>query len=110
MPPTLFSADMEINLMKFYEQVWVRASGSTLKASEKYSLVAEKLNVTGKVEGWREVTGNKVATKIDTLRVSNALYYSSRFRQKRRTCCIQETGQEQHPSSSSLKYNFKPRA
>ena len=42
MPPALFSKDMEIQLMTIYEEVWVRASGSTLRSAEKYALVAEK--------------------------------------------------------------------
>ena len=69
MPPILFSKEMEMNLLLFYEHVWARASGSTvtLKASEKYALVAEKLNALGKKDGWKEVRAANVETKTDTL-------------------------------------------
>ena len=52
--PTLFSKDMEIQLMTIYEEVWVRASGSTLRSAEKYALVAEKNEPSrkkGRMEG-----------------------------------------------------------
>ena len=77
MPATLFSNDMEIQLMAIYEEVWVCASGSTLWSAEKYALVAEKLNVVRKRDGWKVVTPGNVETKVDTLRRKGRKQYLS---------------------------------
>ena len=39
MAPRLFSQDMEAMLLE-HDDVWVKASGSTLRAAEKYALIA----------------------------------------------------------------------
>ena len=48
MAPRLFSSDMEAMLLEQYEAVWVKASGSTLRAAEKYALIATRINDVGK--------------------------------------------------------------
>ena len=51
MAPRLFSPDMEAMLLEQYEDVWVKASGSTLRAAEKYALIATRINDVGKKKG-----------------------------------------------------------
>ena len=44
MSPRLFSPDMEPMLLEQYENVWVKASGSTLRVAEKYALIGTRIN------------------------------------------------------------------
>ena len=48
MAPRLFSPDMEAMLLEQCEDVWVKASGSTLRAAEKYALIDTRINDEGK--------------------------------------------------------------
>ena len=84
MAPCLFSPDMEAMLLEQYEDVWVKASGSTLRAAEKYALIATRINDVGKKKGWQAVTGPNVETKVDTLRRKGRSVYKS-FRRRTRT-------------------------
>ena len=43
MSPHLFSPDMEPMLLEQYEDVWVKASGSTLRVAEKYALIGTRI-------------------------------------------------------------------
>ena len=44
MSPRLFSPDMESMLLEQYEDVRVKASGSTLRVAEKYALIGTGIN------------------------------------------------------------------
>ena len=80
MAPRLFSPDMEAMLLEQYEDVWVKVSGSTLRAAEKYALIATRINDVGKKKGWQAVTG----PNVDTLRRKGRSVYKS-FRRRTRT-------------------------
>ena len=41
--PRLFSPDMEPMLLGQYEDVWVKASGSTLRVAKKYALIGTRI-------------------------------------------------------------------
>ena len=82
--PRLFSPDMETMLLEQYEDVWVKASGSTLRAAEKYALIATQINDVGKKKGWQAVTGPNVEMKVDILRCNGRSVYKS-FRRRTRT-------------------------
>ena len=43
MSPRLFSPDMEPMLLGQYEDVWVKASGSTLRVAQKYTLIGTRI-------------------------------------------------------------------
>ena len=43
MSPRLFSPDMEPMLLEQYEDVWVKAGGSTLRVAEKYALIGTRI-------------------------------------------------------------------
>ena len=43
MSPRLFSSDTEPMLLKQYEDVWVKASGSTLRVAEKYAVIGTRM-------------------------------------------------------------------
>ena len=43
MSPRLFSPDMEAMLLQKYEDVGVKASGSTLRVAEKYALIETRI-------------------------------------------------------------------
>ena len=45
MPPRLFSPDMELMLLEQYEDVRVKASGSTLRVAEKYALIGTEIKI-----------------------------------------------------------------
>ena len=84
MPPKLFTVDGEKFLMEQFEKIWVQSSGSTLKAAEKYELVAQRVNDAGKKEGWLPVTAKIVDNKIDSLRKKGRKVYNA-FRKATRT-------------------------
>ena len=48
MAPRLFSPDMEAMLLEQYEDVWVKASGSTLRAAESMPSLPHELTMLGK--------------------------------------------------------------
>ena len=43
MSPRLFSPDIEPMLLEQYEDVWVKASGSMSRATEKYALIRTRI-------------------------------------------------------------------
>ena len=43
MSPRLFSPDMDLMLLEQYEDVRVKASGSTLRVAEKYALIGTRI-------------------------------------------------------------------
>ena len=43
MSPRWFSPDMELMLLEQYADVWVKASGSTLRVAEKYALIDTRI-------------------------------------------------------------------
>ena len=43
MSPRSFSPDTEAMFLEQYEDVWVKASGSTLRVAEKYGLIGTRI-------------------------------------------------------------------
>ena len=85
MAPRLFSPDMEAMLLEQYEDIWVKANGSTLRAAEKYALIDTQINDVGKKKDWQAVTGStfNVQAKVDTLRRKGRSVYKSLRRRTR---------------------------